>query len=80
MTSSASGEGTHIRLGNVRWRAPEMQTGRAIGQFLDMFAYGLVVNLHFYRDAHATSKERKPMTIKNSFFGSLCVLSSISLL
>jgi serine/threonine protein kinase len=38
-------EWRHFRLGNVRWRAPEMQTGQGIGQFSDVFAYGLVVSI-----------------------------------
>ena len=35
----------HVRFGNVRWRAPEMQTGLGIGLFSDVFSYALVVSL-----------------------------------
>ena len=35
----------HVQFGNVRWRAPEMQTGLGIGLFSDVFSYALVVSL-----------------------------------
>ena len=35
-----------IRFGNIRWRAPEMQTGLGIGLFTDVFACALIVR-HF---------------------------------
>ncbi len=36
-------EYSHVRFGNIRWRAPEMQTGHGIGLFSDVFALALVV-------------------------------------
>jgi serine/threonine protein kinase len=33
----------HVRFGNIRWRAPEMQTRQGIGLFSDVFALALVV-------------------------------------
>lgn len=35
----------HVRFGNVRCRAPKMQTGLGIGLFSDVFSYALVVSL-----------------------------------
>lgn len=52
-------EWRHFRLGNVRWRAPEMQTGQGIGQFSDVFAYGLVVSMNIYLPTPIISKERE---------------------
>lgn len=32
------------RIGNVMWRSPEAQIGRAIGKPSDVFSYGLLVS------------------------------------
>lgn len=37
-------EDRDVRFGNIRWRAPELQTGRDIGMYTDVFTYALIVS------------------------------------